>query len=86
MEPSTGFVSSPRPGGKPLEYGAICAQLGFLEGKVLTVIDASYADERQNKAVKDLVKNAFVSQRKWIEFCCYPEQINRQSAEASKPE
>lgn len=86
LEPSQGLVSSPRQGGKPLEFGAIAAQIGFLQGKVLTVIDASYQDDRQHKAVIDLVKAAFKQQLDWIEFCCYPEYMNKQSAEAKKPQ
>jgi hypothetical protein len=30
-----------------------------LIGKVLTIVDASFTDQEQRKAVKDLVKNAF---------------------------
>lgn len=33
-----------------------------LAGKVLTVIDASIADAKQNKAMKDLLKKAFSEQ------------------------
>lgn len=41
--------------------GAI-AQFRFLEGKVLTIIDASTEDVRKASAMKDLVKGAFRQQ------------------------
>lgn len=31
----------------------------YLVGKVLTVVDATYADREQRKAMKDIVKSAF---------------------------
>lgn len=58
---------------KPLNYSAIVSQLNFLEGKILTVIDASYTNERQTKAVKDLVKSQFREQISWIGTLCFPE-------------
>ncbi len=45
----------------------VFAQLGFLEGKVLTIVDASYSDPIQRKAVKDLVRGSFTDQRNHIE-------------------
>lgn len=35
----------------------ICGQLANLQGKVLTIIDASIADHGHKKAVKDLIRN-----------------------------
>ena len=58
---------------KQLHYSAIESQISFLQGKVLTIVDASYSDERQLKAVKDLIKSAFHNQRTWILEMCYPE-------------
>lgn len=49
-----------------MPLSGIMSQLGFLKGKVLTIIDASISDERQNKALKDLIKNAFYEQQSWI--------------------
>lgn len=57
---------------KQLGLGAIQAQVSFLEGKVLTVIDASFTEDRQLKAVKDLIKRAFREQLDWITQLCYP--------------
>jgi hypothetical protein len=45
-----------------LHYDTIAQQVKKLAGKVLTVIDAAYINEGQNKAVKDLTKNSFRSQ------------------------
>ena len=37
----------------------INSQVGFLQGRVLTILDVSIANARQNKAIKDLVKSEF---------------------------
>lgn len=44
---------------KEIDYSYIEGLLRVLSGRVLTVIDASISDERQNKATKDLVKKEF---------------------------
>lgn len=56
-----------------LDFDSIQAQMSFLEGKVLTVLEASILDDRQLKAVKDLVKSTFREQISWIGQLCYPE-------------
>lgn len=38
------------------EYGAIHAQLRFLEGRLLTIVEAAIADQAQREAVKSLVR------------------------------
>lgn len=58
---------------KSLKVDAIQAQVKFLQGKVLTVIDASYSDKEQKKAVKDLVNKAFSDQLSYIMQLCYPD-------------
>jgi hypothetical protein len=45
-----------------LHYSTVAEQIKKLAGKVLTVLDAAYVNENQNKAVKDLTKNSFRSQ------------------------
>lgn len=46
---------------------AVEAQIeGYLLGKVLTVIDASYGDSPQGNAVKSLIKEKFHSQVDWL--------------------
>lgn len=48
-----------------LNISGIQAQLGFLQGKVLTIIDAVVSGP-QNKPTKDLVKAAFNEQSNYI--------------------
>ena len=45
-----------------LHYDTVAQQIKKLAGRVLTVIDAAYVNENQNKAVKDLTKNSFRAQ------------------------
>tara|TARA_R110000850_G_scaffold211501_1_gene337332 strand:- start:864 stop:1085 length:222 start_codon:yes stop_codon:yes gene_type:complete len=45
-----------------LNFHQVEAQLNILLGKVLTIIDSSICEQRQNKATKDLVKNMFYEQ------------------------
>ena len=47
--------------------GWITTQIRYLEGEILTLIDASYAEEAQRKAVKDLTKTAFRRKMDWID-------------------
>jgi hypothetical protein len=41
-------------------------QIGFLLGKVLTVIDASIPDREQKKAAKDLIRAQFHEQKRHV--------------------
>ena len=45
----------------PMAFDHVEAQLGFLEGKILTVIDAAVSGS-QNKAIKDLIRADFRAQ------------------------
>lgn len=46
---------------------AVEAQIeGFLLGKVLTIIDASYGEIAQKEAIKSLIKEKFHSQMDWL--------------------
>jgi hypothetical protein len=46
---------------KPIFSGHVVSkQINRLQGKILTIVDASYSDLVQRKAVKDLVKNEFI--------------------------
>ena len=45
-----------------MSYDHASEQVKKLAGKVLTILDAAYVNENQNKAVKDLVKQSFRSQ------------------------
>jgi hypothetical protein len=53
-----------------LPLSAITAQLRFLQGSVLTIVDASYASPEQNKAIKDLIKQSFSEKMRWITTLC----------------
>lgn len=58
---------------RPLPYSAIEAQVRYLMGDVLTVIDASFSEGEQKKAVKDLIKSKFSAKLSWLyELCGYP--------------
>lgn len=58
---------------EPLDADVIGGQLFFLQGKVLTIIEASVTNTEQLKAIKDLVKNAFSDQQSYILQMCYPQ-------------
>ena len=59
---------------KELGYTAIHAQIRFLMGKVLTIIDACIEDKQRNKAIKDLIRNTFADKLDWIyQLCGLPE-------------
>ncbi len=49
-----------------LYLGGIISQIKFIEGDILTIIDSAIAEDRHNKATKDLVKNVFSRQMRWI--------------------
>lgn len=44
-----------------LSGNCVSSQIRFLAGKILTIVDASVQDEKQNKAVKDLIRNEVAS-------------------------
>lgn len=50
---------------------AVQAQIGFLMGKVLTIVEASYSDKEQRKAVKDLIRAAFQDRTIYIHGLVY---------------
>lgn len=50
-----------------MSYAAITSQFSHLEGKVLTVIDATITLDSQRKAIKDLIRGHFRSQLRHIE-------------------
>ena len=51
---------------KTLSTEGIATQLNILLGDILTIVDASFQDVVQRKAVKDLVKQKFYSRMDWI--------------------
>lgn len=44
-----------------LSAEAMSSQIRFLAGRILTIIDASVHEEKQNKAMKDLIRNEVAS-------------------------
>ncbi len=85
--------SSPRGRQVKLDVGSILSQIKFLQGKVLTVIEASYAEERQLKAVKDLINKMFSEQMTWVTQLCNPdlpiwskEQVKESGVDVEKVE
>jgi len=50
----------------PLPADRVLTVVKHLQGKVLTIVDASYDDKERAKFVKDLVKDAFSSSSNWI--------------------
>lgn len=51
---------------KPLDAYRVLSILKHLQGKVLTVLDATFIDEKRIKYVKDLVKECFSASSNWI--------------------
>lgn len=64
----TNSTAGPNPEGRMFKaqdvVDMIDSQLRFLEGKVLTVVDAAFSDREQRKAVKDLTRQQFREQQK----------------------
>lgn len=52
-----------------LNFSAISSQFGFLEGKILTVVEAAIADAEQRKALKDIVRGYFRDQLSHMHRC-----------------
>lgn len=53
---------NPKWGTQDFVMGTVIPQIKFLQGRILTIIDATCEDKERAKYVKDLVKDAFVSQ------------------------
>lgn len=56
-----------------LSYFSVESQVKFLQGKILTVIEATISDKEQRKATKDIVNGIFSNQLAWILQLCTPE-------------
>jgi hypothetical protein len=56
-----------------VDFHAVQAQFSFLQGKVLTIIEASIPSGTQLEAVKGLIKGAFRDQTDYIARLCFPE-------------
>jgi hypothetical protein len=51
---------------KPLEAYNVLSVVKHLQGRVLTVLDATFTDEKRIKYVKDLVKECFSASSNWL--------------------
>lgn len=58
---------------KPVDYENASSNLNFLQGEILTIIEATGMEGQQLKAVKDLVKNKFSFAHDWIAKIAFPE-------------
>lgn len=59
---------------KALRFSLASRHFRWLQGEILTIIEATIRDERQLKAVKDLVRDKFSSKISWLyEQCGAPE-------------
>lgn len=56
-----------------LEYQQVEAQIKFLQGKILTVIESSITNEQQLDAVKSLINSNFSNTLTWVLQMCAPE-------------
>lgn len=70
---------------KPIQelgfYAAIYYQdIQHLEGKILTIVDASFVDREQRKAVKDLIRRAI-----WFDWCSNLEAKTEPKMEQGMP-
>ena len=54
-----------------MNYGHLTCLSAYLQGRILTIVDASISDPKQNKAVKDVMREAFWSTelkiQKWVQ-------------------
>jgi len=58
---------------RTLRFSLISKQLRWLQGEVLTILEATIDDERKLKATKDLVKDKFAAKISWVyELCGMP--------------
>jgi hypothetical protein len=60
-----------------LSLDCVLAQISFLLGDILTIIDASISGEQQNKAIKDIIKQKFSTRQDWITKLSYNELDNQ---------
>lgn len=51
---------------KPLDAYRVLSVVKHLQGRVLTVVDATFTDEKRIKYVKDLVKECFSASSNWL--------------------
>lgn len=63
---STGELIKDWSGDKLATYSVITTALRNFSGKILTIIDASIPEGKQNKSIKDLIRSEFGEQHIWF--------------------
>lgn len=58
-------------GERAVKYYRLESDIRDLTGKILTIVDASVSDEKQNKAIKDLVKENIRQFLNWYQEICF---------------
>jgi hypothetical protein len=69
-----GEAFSPLNGRQPIFALLGYQDLQTIEGRLLTIVDASFSDQQQRKAVKDLIRNAI-----WFDWVPYLDTDNGHS-------
>ena len=83
----TGKVDDLKDQEKLADYTFIFKELRMMLGKVLTVIDASITEPKQNKAIKDIIRNTFIDEYSFLSDMIYGDMIKRAAEEsASMPD
>lgn len=62
VDPKEMQVVDPEWGKADFVTGTVFPQMKYLQGRVLTIVDATYEDKERAKYIKDIIKDAFVSQ------------------------
>jgi hypothetical protein len=68
---------------KLADYSFIFKELKTMLGRVLTVIDASIVDPKQNKAMKDIIRNSFIEEYSFLSDMLYGDTIRKAVEESS---
>jgi hypothetical protein len=64
---------------RALRFSMVSRHLRWLQGEVLTVLEAAIDDDRKLKATKDLVKDKFSAKISWVyELCGRPDSEDAQ--------
>ena len=54
------------------DYSVVSQAIKNLTGRILTIVDASYTDPVQRKAVKDLVRKEMIEEFEFYSSLCFP--------------
>lgn len=59
-----------------LRYGIIIDELSDLQGKIMTLVDATFSDIEQRKAQKDMLRSIIYTKMDDFRKYCYADQFN----------